>query len=563
MASIRPARRRFRRTLVLLASVVAAGALYTVATLPPRSRAISAPVPPNVAFGAYHIHSTRSDGNGSPEEIAAAAARAGLQFIVLTDHGDGTRAPDPPAYRHGVLCIDAVEVTTLDGHVVALGLAGPAPYPLAGRARDVIEDLHRLGARAFVAHPDSARRHLKWQAWTTPYDGVEWLNADSEWRNDSWLRLSGAAIRALVRAPESVASLFSRPEPTLSRWDGATAAREVASIAAVDAHARIGWANEPEPRARTLVSLPSYDTMFRTVAQGVVLDAPLSGRAADDAARVLAALVEGRAFSIVRAIAWPAAMDFTAVHAGQTLRMGDRLESEADVVTFSARAPLPSARLALLHNGRTIAEGDGHVSHTTRPERGAYRVEALVAGHDVPWIVSNPIYVGRREETDATAGFRPPSPSSTFAAAGPWRPERDASSQASIVTDADGFSLDFALGGSAPAGQYAAAVTDVALGRSHSHVQFTGSADRPLRLSVQLRFADGAGNRWRRSVYLDPTPRTFTLSFAGFDSADDSAAGTRPSGRLQSVLFVLDTLNTLPGGRGRIEVRGTGLFSTD
>ena len=44
---------------------------------------------------------------GSVDEVAAAAAAAGLQFVVFTDHGDATRPPDPPAYRHGVLTIDA------------------------------------------------------------------------------------------------------------------------------------------------------------------------------------------------------------------------------------------------------------------------------------------------------------------------------------------------------------------------------------------------------------------------------------------------------------------------
>ena len=50
------------------------------------------------------------------DEIATAAARAGLQFIILTDHGDGTRAPDPPSYLHGVLVIDGVEMLRLDPH---------------------------------------------------------------------------------------------------------------------------------------------------------------------------------------------------------------------------------------------------------------------------------------------------------------------------------------------------------------------------------------------------------------------------------------------------------------
>ena len=38
----------------------------------------------------------RSDGRGTPEQIAHAAARAGLKFVVITDHGDATRTPDPP-----------------------------------------------------------------------------------------------------------------------------------------------------------------------------------------------------------------------------------------------------------------------------------------------------------------------------------------------------------------------------------------------------------------------------------------------------------------------------------
>ena len=71
--------------------------------------------------GAYHVHSSRSDGTGSIDEIAAAAARSGLQFVVLTDHGDGTRPLEPPRYRAGVLCIDAAEINTASGHLVVLG----------------------------------------------------------------------------------------------------------------------------------------------------------------------------------------------------------------------------------------------------------------------------------------------------------------------------------------------------------------------------------------------------------------------------------------------------------
>ena len=55
-----------------------------------------------------------------------AAARAGLKFVVFTDHGDATRPPNPPTYRSGVLCLDGVEVSILrdQAAAVALFLAG-------------------------------------------------------------------------------------------------------------------------------------------------------------------------------------------------------------------------------------------------------------------------------------------------------------------------------------------------------------------------------------------------------------------------------------------------------
>ena len=36
--------------------------------------------------GVLHIHSTYSDGTGSPDHIAQAANETGLDFLILTDH---------------------------------------------------------------------------------------------------------------------------------------------------------------------------------------------------------------------------------------------------------------------------------------------------------------------------------------------------------------------------------------------------------------------------------------------------------------------------------------------
>ena len=43
--------------------------------------------------GAFHIHTTQSDGALDRRQIALAASQAGLHFAIFTDHGDGTRPP--------------------------------------------------------------------------------------------------------------------------------------------------------------------------------------------------------------------------------------------------------------------------------------------------------------------------------------------------------------------------------------------------------------------------------------------------------------------------------------
>src|SRR5262245_33518709 len=115
-----------RKALTLTAAIAAAVVLFLLVTRPP-APAITAPAAPadigrRTIRGAYHVHTTTSDGNAGRHEIAQAAARAGLRFVIFTDHGDGTRAPVPPEYVGTVLCLDGVEISTNGGHSVALDM---------------------------------------------------------------------------------------------------------------------------------------------------------------------------------------------------------------------------------------------------------------------------------------------------------------------------------------------------------------------------------------------------------------------------------------------------------
>src|SRR5438105_15501078 len=125
--------------MLVTAALAAAVVVFAAVTLPPKRLTLAAASDDTVP-GIVHVHTIRSDGRGTPDEIAAAAARAGLKFVVFTDHGDATRLPDRPMYRSGVLCLDGVEISTTGGHYIAIDMA-EAPYPLGGEASDGVEDV--------------------------------------------------------------------------------------------------------------------------------------------------------------------------------------------------------------------------------------------------------------------------------------------------------------------------------------------------------------------------------------------------------------------------------------
>jgi hypothetical protein len=187
--------------------------------------------------GLLHVHSRASDGRGTLDEIAAAAGRAGLQFLIVTDHGDGTRKPEAPSYRSGVLMVDAVEISTRQGHYLAIGLP-QAPYALGGAAADVVEDVRRLGGIGIAAHPDSPKNELRWADWTAPVDGFELVNPDTSWRVHAFSGGMGARwqlLRSLlaypVRPAEAISQLLTASSTLRERWMAIAAERPLIAVA--------------------------------------------------------------------------------------------------------------------------------------------------------------------------------------------------------------------------------------------------------------------------------------------------------------------------------------------
>jgi hypothetical protein len=547
----------------MAAAVLAAAFLFVRSVLPPRGRDL-----PQAAWqgsptvtGSFHIHTSRSDGSGSPEEIAAAAARAGLQFIVLTDHGDGTRAPDAPQYRSGVLCIDAVELSTSEGHYIAVGLP-QTPYPLGGDPRSVVEDVARLGGFGVVAHPDSSKPGLQWREWTAPFDAIEWLNADSEWRDESRNRLLSAIAAYPVRAAETLGSLLDRPERTLLQWDALTQRRRIVALAGADAHARAGWRDDDAHgyQQEWFLRLPSYAVSFRTFALRVDLNSPFTGDAATDARQLIAALKGGRVSSGIDAIASPAALEFSAAAGPASATQGERLDTTGPV-SFRARVNAPNGGVIVLRrDGGIIAQGSlPSLAFESTGGRGVYRVEVYLSNGPgqppVPWIVSNPIYV-QPAGWGLPLAVQPDVPTNSLnIQGGPWHVETDPRSTGHVIPrepPRGPVEFTYQIADGAREGQYAALVISVggALG-ARQRLVFRGQASGPMRVSVQVRRPNSA-ERWEQSIYLDQQARDIVIPFR--DMTPVGATSTRRFDPMQidTVLLVADTTNTRPGSSGTI-----------
>lgn len=94
--------------------------------------------------------------NAPPERVGAAAVEAGLDGIAVTDHDtlanvDAVRDAAPASLE----VIAGVEVTTTEGHLLALEVTEPPPQtdPLT-----VVDHVHDQGGIAVLSHPFDAMR---------------------------------------------------------------------------------------------------------------------------------------------------------------------------------------------------------------------------------------------------------------------------------------------------------------------------------------------------------------------------------------------------------------------
>lgn len=361
-------------------------------------------------IGVLHIHTKVSDGGGEISDVVENARWADLSFVAITDHNLALAPEHAGKDVQNVLLVGGEEVSTPDGHFLALGVERGWRDGVPKETRALLEAARKAGGTRVLAHIKGTRKD--WTDWeTNDFDAIEIWNGDAAWRDNNPLQLLMSALLYTVNPDLAMVRLSRRPEATLAQWDKLLETRKVAGICGADAHSRIpvfGWG----------IDAPGYLRVFKLARQHVLLDAP-SGTAQPprDAEAVVRAIRNGRSYC---------AMDGLAVASGFVNR------AEADGIVAGPGQSVPWVPGATLRVSVPQGSGrprikvykDGIEWEDKRGWRldadldsgpGVYRTEVwlrqpgLTGGQRwTPWILSNPIYV-----TGGAAPLTEPTPTVT------------------------------------------------------------------------------------------------------------------------------------------------------
>ncbi|MEI7474663.1 MAG: PHP domain-containing protein [bacterium] len=331
--------------------------------------------------GAIHIHSKHSDGTSTIPEIAKYAKKAGLKWIVITDHNnlDGL---EEEGWHDGVAVIIGQETSPpTSDHFLALGLNEVISEKLS--PQEVINETNNKGGFGFIAHPAESKsrknniRPLRWTDQSVKgFYGLEIWNHLSDWADNYHEKIG---IYSLLRREH----ILKGPQlEVMQWWDKLNNDHSVIipAIGGLDVHALMFGP----------ICVFPYLTSFKTLTNFLCLEENLSDDFNLAKIQVLKALKDGKNLIINRSKSKKSQnVEFYAFTEKYKAFSGYDLEF---CHNFSICIKLPKkAKINLYCNGERQEQINSNKLIYRGNKSGKYRFEAYVNGK--PWIFSNPVNV--------------------------------------------------------------------------------------------------------------------------------------------------------------------------
>lgn len=318
-------------------------------------------------LGAIHIHTKLSDGTGDINSISKAAKKAGLNWIIITDHNN---FDIKEGFYNGVCVIKGEEISPCSSnHYIALdikNLINPSDD-----TQKFVDEVRAQGGFGFAAHPDEAdnrknKAHpIKWTNKSVIPDGIEIWNWFSDWADDYdetnifKIAYSYFFRHKLIQGPH---------KETLKWWDELNKKSEniIPAIAGVDAHAlKISKYIIP-------IKIFPYKDCFKTLANVITLENEIPKDFENQKKLILSSIKNGNNLMINRHIKNEIPLIY--------------VENKTIIVKLSTKA-----EIKIIQNGTQIFTENTKNLKFPIDENAKYRIEIYLKNQ--PWIFSNQISI--------------------------------------------------------------------------------------------------------------------------------------------------------------------------
>jgi hypothetical protein len=552
-----------------------------------RPMANSASLPERYIKGAYHMHSVFSDGTGTIDEISGDAGKAGLDFVILTDHGEpNRRSVSAMGWKDGVLLMGGTELSLYCGHLAAVGFTNP-DYRFPPEPQEAIDEISGdLGdgkGVTFIAHPFDKK--VPWTYWNVAgFTGIEVLSSYSEARKAGLLKILIFPLKYMFNSRYALLDTMSYPERNIRMWNelNAGGTHTYYGIYALDAHAKL-------PISRKIrFKFPTYQSMFEVMTVYIKLAAAdAAGFKSMDAgtaqAVVVSSIRRGNFFNCIEAIAPGNGFDavFMPEGSGESVSMGGA--SEVSEGRITVELPFQFKTLVkVFRNGeifKVFDKIDREKLEIPIRESGVYRLEVFVPENsfdELPWIMSNPFFIGVSPNPGSSVSVSPVAVKKPLPGEGEvFRIEKNPASTGELVSvdDAESdvpvsrFSFKLARDTADTKDFWSVLGLRKAMDLSgFKGISFWARSEQKRRFWLEVRTGSGDSELWYRHSFLaSPAWKRFVIPFDRFwmvfGDPDVTNSMSKPDlGAISSIFLGVNNAIAYDGAEGVLFFKEFGLF---
>ncbi len=465
--------------------------------------------------GVYHNHSVFSDGRGDIDEITKDAKKVGIDFVILTDHGEpNLDSSSSTQYLNNVLLIGGSELSLECGHMTVMGYY-PIDYRFSIHPQEAINEVIENNGVCFVAHPFDKR--IPWTDWKIEnFTGIEILNSYSEAMKMNPLKFFLFPFEYLINSENFMLSIVKYPYKNIKKWNEFLRKGKYFAIYALDAHSKL------EITEKFYFAFPSYEMFFKLFNLYVKIDKDFSDNAKNDSDLILDALKRGNFFNVIELIAFANGFEaFFVDNENNVYDMGETVKSENGEIVVKLPFDFKTD-VFLKSNNRVVKEVLNNKEKELRfriNKRGIYWIEVFARDskyNDIPWILTNPFFIDidyKREVINKNYVLN------NFDIYNKFHMEKNKSSSAKISLNGNTIVLEYELVKDKNLKDFWIALSirenfDLS---KYDGIEFKASSLKPMKYWFELRTGKGDNELWfRRSFNLNKEERVVRLFFKDF-----------------------------------------------